>query len=128
MEYQLIKGIYRIPDFDKVVDECTLFIQDTEDHANARKSRTVIRKKKEEIATVRKEANKAMLAVFNRQCKQLEGLLQEADDRLTQTINIGQEAKPPVTTITIRTSDEDAIIKIESFLNSMGIAFKKETK
>jgi len=128
MEYQLIQGVYRIPDFDKVVEDCKAFIVDTEATNTDKRARTLIRKKKEEVATVRKEAGKAMLAVFNRQCKQLEAMLQEADDILTAEINANKEAKPLITTITIKTSDEDAIKEIEAFLNAKGIAFKSEAK
>lgn len=130
MEYQLEAGVYRIKDFPEAVEQCKAFISAVAQVERPYKARTLIRKKKEEISDLRKAASKAVLAQFTLQCKELEKLLQDADDSLTETINAEKDAKPkpPVTKLTAKFTDPEKLQKATDFLDSLGIAWKATTE
>lgn len=138
MKYELTNGAYAIAEFDKVVEDCKAFIEregnislvisNDNDKKIAKLSRTAIRKKKDEIASLRKDLNLAVMGAFNEQAKTLESLLDEADATLKEHItayeNAGKPEEPPVFKCTISSYDEKAIEKVKAYALKLGCGVK----
>ena len=138
MKYELTNGVYKIAEFEKVVEECKAFIEregnlaliitNDEDKKLAKKSRTDIRKKKEEVATLRKNLNTAIMGEFNAQAKELENLLNEADDTLKEHISAyekaGKPEEPTVFSTIVSSYDEKAIEKVKAYALKLGCGVK----
>lgn len=133
INYMLQQGVYRIANFDKAKEECENFIKvatafvPSGDIKEIKKARTVIRKKSEEIATLRKEATKAMVMAFQSQCKELEKMLNDADANLTEIINATKEVKPKSKwKVSCTVSDGETLQKLINFMNQLGLEAKVE--
>ena len=138
MKYEIINGAFQIVEFDKVMEECKAFIERegntklviTDDNAKkaAKASRTAIRKKKDEIADLRKSLNTAYMGTFNEQARTLEKMLDEADETIKANItayeNIGKAPEPPVFTIKVSSYDEKAIEKVKALAVKLGCGVK----
>lgn len=129
MDYKLTEGIYQVIDFDSVKAECLEFIKETTciDYTSlkeVKRARTELRKKQAEIATLRKEASRAMLAKFQTQCRELEAMLGEADEDLRRIVNQGKEEKPTGTTISCVIYDGETLQKAVNFLEELGLKVK----
>ena len=138
MKYELnTNGVYEITNFDMAMQECKdfieregnldLVIQTDEDKKLVKKSRTAIRKKKEQIADLRIQLSKAVLGMFNGQAKELEKMLDEADKKLKQKI-VDYEAKPAdpeIYTITITSYNKGDIAKIRTLAMKLRCGIKE---
>lgn len=139
MQYKLIEGIYRVNKFDEAKAECRKFIEEVGSYVpltntkEIRKARAEIRKKRDEIATVRIQCSKAMLAEFQSQCKELEGMLDEEDkrlkaalDALTKTETSEQQFEPVTISCTIL--HEDTLAKAVKALEELGLTVQQKKK
>lgn len=123
---------FGIKDFDKVNQACDEFIAqelsqlDLETHdemtyKNAKKSRTSIRKTQEQIKDVRITCNELAMGNFNKEAKELETKLQEADAKLKAYVDSydkemkNKEAKPLKITLTIKGYDMKKIEKVKAY-------------
>ena len=123
---------YEIKDFNQAVADCKKFIEDNallnvviqndDDKKAVKKARTLVRKKNDEVATLRKNLNELVMGNFNAQAKELEGLLKEADSSLKSKLDDYENklAKPTKFTIIISSYDEKIINEIKEFAISKG--------
>lgn len=118
--------LYEIVDFNGTLNEIkdfisknsftNLVIQDDSDKATVKKARTAIRKKKDDVKKLRLNVNEAMLGAFNRQTKQIESLLDEADLKMKELIdNYENKVITKKFTIVVSSTDEQVIEKIKAF-------------
>lgn len=138
MKYELTNGYYQIAEFTEVYKECEEFIEregnlklvitNDADKREAKASRTAIRKKKEQIAAMRKSLNGIVMGIFNSQVKELEKMLEDADEQLKDKItayeNAGKPETPPVFTIVISSFDEKAIEEVKAYALKLGCGVK----
>ena len=120
---------YEIKEFNKTLEDCRDFIkknallnviiQNDADKKAVKNSRTTIRKKKDEIATLRKTLNSIVMGKFNDQAKELEKELDNADVQLKTKIDEYEKklGKPEKFTITISSYDVQVIEKIREYVN-----------
>ena len=120
---------YEIKEFNKTLEDCRDFIkknallnviiQNDADKKAVKNSRTTIRKKKDEIATLRKTLNSIVMGKFNEQAKELEKELDNADVQLKAKIDEYEKklGKPEKFTITISSYDAQVIEKIRDYVN-----------
>lgn len=137
MKYEISNGTYQIAEFDKAKEDCAKFISENgnvemviatdDDKKVAKKSRTLIRKKKDEIGELRKQLNVAIMGTFNEQAKELERMLDEADASLKAKIADYDDSKKPVEpekpeafTILVSSFDKGALDKVREYALSLG--------
>ena len=120
---------YEIKEFNHTLEECKKFIsnfalldliiQNDSDKKAVKNSRTTIRKKKDEIATLRKTLNSIVMGKFNEQAKELEKELDNADVQLKAKIDEYEKklGKPQKFSITISSYDAQVIEKIREYVN-----------
>lgn len=123
MRYTLIKGLYRIEAFDQAKEECEAFIRNAIETMPTKKARTEIRKKLEQISSLRKEGTKAIAGDFQAQCRELETLLSDADKRLAEIIS-AQDPKPEAPkakTLICKVIDEETLQKAVELLKNLGL-------
>ena len=97
MEYELTKqGQYQIKNFDEVKQDCIAFIQEHShdivimndaDKKAVKEARTALRKKKDEIATYRKNFVSSIIGTFQEQAMSLEKLIDAEDMKLKQRVD-----------------------------------------
>lgn len=121
---------WEIQDFPKAKSDCEAFIkneglldvliQSDEDKKAVKAARTIIRAKKDEIATLRKDLNKAVMGTFNDQAKELESLLDDADVKLKKKLDDytaslpapTEPAKPKGITLIVKSFDKSSIDRV----------------
>lgn len=126
-EFNEVRKVYEIKDFDNVLVELEDFIKrsvpteivilsDTDRRA-AKRIRTAIRSKQTEVANLRKQVNLALLGDFNKQLKVIEKRLGEEDAKLKNLIDeyhntLEEDKKTKHFSIKIQTDNEEFIKKI----------------
>lgn len=126
--YDKDSGTYVINNFEKCksvvqafITEChlDLVITSEEDFKGVKATRTNIRKKKETVATARKQIKEMLVGTFEAQLKEIETMLGEADTKLKVKVdaweaeNKNKAAAPKIITLTIKGYDLKKIEKIK---------------
>lgn len=118
---------YEIKEFNHTLEECKnfistfalldLIIQNDSDKKAVKNSRTLIRKKLDEVATVRKTLNEVVMGRFNEQTKEIESLLKETDAQLKAKVYEYEKkiGKPELFSIVIKSYDKKKIEKVRAY-------------
>ena len=118
---------YEIKEFNHTLEECKKFIsnfalldliiQNDSDKKAVKNSRTLIRKKLDEVSTVRKTLNEVVMGRFNEQTKEIESLLKETDAQLKAKIDEYEKkiGKPELFSIVIKSYDKKKIEKVRAY-------------
>ena len=134
--YNEEKKQYEIEEYSKALENCKKFIKDNahldlviqneDDKKIIKNSRTEIRKKNNEIATLRKDLNEIVMGNFNEQAKQLEQELKDADEKLKSKLDTYENKldKPKIITITIKSYDESKIKQIKDLAIKLNMEVK----
>ena len=118
---------YEIKEFNHTLEECKKFIsnfalldliiQNDSDKKAVKNSRTLIRKKLDEVSTVRKTLNEVVMGRFNEQTKEIESLLKETDAQLKAKVDEYEKkiGKPELYSIVIKSYDKKKIEKVRAY-------------
>lgn len=143
-EYDLIpilntkQKTFQIKEFDEVKEACESFIKknlaqvnlevlDRENFGYAKNIRTEIRKKQESIKRVRIDCNELSMGIFNKQTKELEAMLKEADEKLKAFVDKfavevkNVAVKPKKITLEVKGYDMKVIEKVKAFAIKQGL-------
>lgn len=131
-------GKYVVENFNEAKEIVRDFIEKETSHievnddmslAVAKKTRTDIRKKKDAITEARLNINALLLGEFNAQLKEIEGMLNEADDCLKTKINTytlttrgNVNGRIPLTTLVVKGYDAKAIEKVKALALKLGLS------
>ena len=126
-QYQLVQGIYVIPNYEALTNECKAFIDNQISFLEPKKARASINKALDSITTFRRNAVKAQTKVLSDQCKELEKMLSEASSKLTEEINKDLPPKPEVFTITCDATKR-TLDKAMKALEDLGLSPKYKAK
>lgn len=125
---------YVIQNYDKVIESATAFIKENEftkcengdELSLIKKSRTLIRSKKDAITRARININNSLLGTFNEQLKELETMLNNADINLKRLKDNYEEEqnninkKPAKLTLIVKSYDLKTIEKIKTYALKLG--------
>lgn len=118
---------YEIKEFNHTLEECKKFIsnfalldliiQNDSDKKAVKNSRTLIRKKLDEVSTIRKTLNEVVMGRFNEQTKEIESLLKETDAQLKAKVDEYEKkiGKPELFSIVIKSYDKKKIEKVRAY-------------
>lgn len=118
---------YEIKEFNHTLEDCKnfisnfalldLIIQNDSDKKAVKNSRTLIRKKLDEVATVRKTLNEVVMGRFNEQTKEIESLLKETDAQLKAKVDEYEKkiGKPKLISVVIKSYDKKKIEKVRTY-------------
>lgn len=125
MKYELIEKCYQIKDYEQIVQKVMDFVEasakyeikDDEDKKEVKKSRTLIRKMKQELADYRKNLVASVVGKYQDQSKVLENILDEADKKMKSALDAyeGNEPQGKKYEITIQALDMETISAIKDF-------------
>ena len=127
---------YEIEEYSQVKKDCERFIkenahldlviQNDEDKKIVKKSRTEIRKKQNEIASLRKSLNDIVMGKFNEQAKEIESRLKQVDGDLKDKLDKYDNSlgKPKIIALTIKGYDLKKIEKVRAYAIKLGLEVK----
>lgn len=134
--YDKETGIYTINDFEgcksivqEFIDGChlDLVITSEADFKDVKATRTDIRKKKETVATARKQIKEMLVGTFENQLKEIESMLGDADAKLKEKVDVWEKenknkvVKPSVITLNVKGYDMKKIEKVRDFALKQGL-------
>ena len=130
-EFNESQRTYEITNFNEVKKEVADFIgrtanlsmviQNDEDKKVVKQARTIIRKKKDEVATLRKELNIAVLGEFNNQAKEIEKMLDSADLVLKEKLDAYSNKNEKNYTLIFKSQNLEKLEKIKDFARNLEI-------
>ena len=134
--YDKEAGVYKINDFEgckqivqEFIDGChvDVVITNEADYKDAKSTRTDIRKKKDTVATARKQIKEMLVGTFENQLKEIETMLGDADTVLKEKVdawereNKNKVASPSKITLTVKGYDMKKIEKVRDFALKQGL-------
>lgn len=134
--YDKEAGVYKINDFEgckaivqEFINGChvDVVITSEADYKDAKSTRTDIRKKKDTVATARKQIKEMLVGTFENQLKEIETMLGDADTVLKEKVdawereNKNKVASPAKITLTVKGYDMKKIEKVRDFALKQGL-------
>ena len=122
------KKQYYIQNYDALKETCINYINDNSvfakgkledelDLKRCKEERANLNKQRDQVKYTRLHLNKDILEVFNNQCKELEGLLEEAAQKHSDLIDeYSGKKKANFTILTIESLDEKSIDALRAFV------------
>ena len=139
--YNKETGAYAIKNFENCrsivanyIADChvDLAITNADDYKLVKATRADVRKKIDTISNARKQIKKMLVGEFEKQLKELETMLGDADDKLTERVSAweiestNKVARPHKITLAVKGYDMKKIEKVEEFAKKQGLEAKIE--
>lgn len=132
----MVDGNYVVANYDATIENIkgfinglplNLVITDDSDLKVVKEARTDIRKKKDQISETRKTINQIVLGTMNAQLKEIEGLLEEADNTMKANKDAYEKAEKNkverqiIITLVVKGYDNDKITKVLNYAIKQGL-------